>query len=297
MRSPAILVHGGCGPRAGTARRLAVLRRAVDEGYRVLIQDGSAIDAVEAAIVILEDSGAFNAGSGARLQLDGVARLDASLMEGAGLRAGAVAGLEGVRNAISAARLVMEQTPHVLLVGAPARRLARLHGLRAGRRSAARLAQVRGQQRAGGPLVELARRLQKDTVGAVALDHAGLLAAGVSTGGITWMLPGRVGDSPIVGAGVYAENAGGAVAMTGDGEGIIRVSAAKEITMAMLAGQSPSAAARRTLRKMRDRTQKTGGALVLDGRGRLALVHTTDHLLGGYRVGRRLRVADRFDRI
>jgi beta-aspartyl-peptidase (threonine type) len=247
--------------------------------------------------VILEDSGAFNAGSGARLQLDGAARLDASLMEGASLRAGAVAGLEGIRNAISAARLVMERTPHVLLMGAPARRLARLHGLRAGRRAAERLAQVRAQRRGGGPLVELARRLQKDTVGAVALDRNGLLAAGVSTGGITWMLPGRVGDSPIVGAGVYAENAGGAAALTGDGEGIIRMSAAKEITMALFAGQTPSAAARRTLRKMRERTQKTGGALVLDARGRLALVHTTDHLLGGYRVGQRARIGDRFDRV
>lgn len=297
MRTPAILVHGGCGPRPSQPRQLAVIRQAVNDGYHLLTRDGTAIDAVEAAIVILEDSGAFNAGSGARLQLDGAARLDASLMEGAGLHAGAVAGLEGVRNAIRAARLVMERTPHVLLMGAPARRLARLHRLPVGRRSPARLAQVRAQRRAGGPLVELARRLQKDTVGAAALDRTGLLAAGVSTGGTTWMLPGRVGDSPIVGAGVYADNGGGAAALTGDGEGIIRVSAAKEITMALLSGQSPAAAARGTLRKMLERTQKTGGALVLDARGRLALVHTTNYLLGGYRVGRRTRIADRFERV
>ncbi len=297
MRPPTILVHGGCGPSPGTKAHLRALRQAMAKGYEVLAGGGAAIDAVEEAIVILEDSGLFNAGSGARLQLDGAARLDASVMEGEGLRAGAVAGVERIRNPIKAARLVMDETPHVLLIGEPARRFARLHGLAPGRRSPARLAQLREQVRAGGALVELARRMQEETVGAVALDRSGTVAAGVSTGGISVMLPGRVGDSPLVGAGLYADDTAGAVAMTGTGECIIRVSAAKAIAARLEARQSPLAAGRATLRAMRARTSGTGGALVLGRRGDFAVVHTTAYMLAGYRAGRRTRVANRFEQV
>jgi len=277
---------------------MAKLREALDAGSAILSGGGSALDAVEAAIVVLEDSGIFNAGSGARLQLDGVVRLDASIMEGESLRTGAVAGVERIRNPIRAARLVMERTPHVLLAGDKARRFARLQGLAAaGRPSARSRERLHEELRAGGPLVALARRLQKDTVGAVALDRRGTVAAGVSTGGHSFMLPGRVGDSPIVGAGNYAENGAGAVAMTGDGECIIRVAAAKEIAMGLSRGGSARAVARATLRRMRSRTQGTGGALVIGAGGEIALVHTTPHLLGAYRAGRRLAVGNRFDRV
>jgi beta-aspartyl-peptidase (threonine type) len=293
-----LLVHGGCGPRPGTRQQLTVLRRALAAGYAVLQGGGPALDAVEAAIVVLEDSGIFNAGSGARLQLDGAARSDASLMEGKTLRAGAVAGIERIRNPIHAARLVMDRTPHVLLIGEQARRFARLHHLPAGRRSPRSVARLREQLRtSSGPLVELARRMQKDTVGAVALDLSGTVAAGVSTGGITLMVPGRVGDSPIVGAGVYADNRAGGIAMTGDGECIIRIGAAKEISLGLARRRAPGSVAAQTLRRMRQRTRGTGGALVLDADGRFALAHTTDYLLGAYRAGRRQRVASRFNKI
>lgn len=292
-----LLVHGGCGPHPGTRRQLTILRQALAAGYAVLQGGGPALDAVEGAIVVLEDSGIFNAGSGARLQLDGAARLDASLMEGKRLRAGAVAGVERIRNPINAARLVMDRTPHVLLIGEQARRLARLHRLPAGRRSARSLARLRAQLRAEGPLVELARRMQKDTVGAVALDQSGTVAAGVSTGGITLMVPGRVGDSPIVGAGIYADNRAGGIAMTGDGECIIRIGAAKEISLSLARRRAPGSAAAATLRRMRLLTHGTGGALVLGADGRFALMHTTDYLLGAYRAGRAQRVASRFNKI
>jgi beta-aspartyl-peptidase (threonine type) len=293
-----ILVHGGCGPRPGTRQQLAVLRQALAAGYAVLTGGGPALDAVERAIVVLEDSGIFNAGSGARLQLDGAARLDASLMEGKTLRAGAVAGIERIRNPIHAARLVMDRTPHVLLIGEQARRFARLHHLRAGRRSPRSVARWRAQLRtADGALVELARQMQKDTVGAVALDQSGTVAAGVSTGGITLMVPGRVGDSPIVGAGMYADNRAGGIAMTGDGECIIRIGAAKEISLGLARRRPPGSAAAETLRGMRQLTQGTGGALVLGADGRFALVHTTEYLLGAYRTGHEQRVASRFRKI
>ncbi|HZC67381.1 MAG TPA: isoaspartyl peptidase/L-asparaginase, partial [Nitrospirales bacterium] len=208
--APVILAHSGAGARIVTPAQLACLADALSRGYTVLRRGGHALDAVETATRLLESSGLFNAGPGAHLQLDGVRRMDAALMEGRMLKAGAVAGIEAVRHPISAARLVMEKTAHVLLIGRHATRFAghfKLERQPAPRHRSALPPATRNAKReavtATGPQRRMLRLYQKmlgeETVGAVALDRRGTLAAGTSTGGIAFMLPGRVGDSPLIG--------------------------------------------------------------------------------------------------
>ncbi|MEW6324098.1 MAG: isoaspartyl peptidase/L-asparaginase family protein [Nitrospirota bacterium] len=280
--NPIILVHGGCGAKKPTAAQLRVIRRAIEAGYALLDQGASAVDAVEAAVIEMERSGLLNAGKGSKRQMDGVARMDASIMEGRTLAAGAVAAMEGILTPIRAARLVMERTPHVLLVGQYARRLARQWKI-----------EPLGRRRSGEGTVQGSKL---GTVGAVARDRAGHLAAATSTGGIAEMLPGRVGDSPLIGAGTYADDAAGAVSMTGIGEAIIRAGLAREICLLMEQGLSPMAAGRRALARMRRRTNGQAGAIILSAQGRWALVHTTPHMIGGYRSGRKIKVGVRFSR-
>ncbi|HLB94610.1 MAG TPA: isoaspartyl peptidase/L-asparaginase family protein, partial [Nitrospiria bacterium] len=227
-----ILVHGGAGAKAAGKVQLRKLAASIGAGFSILSDGGTSLAAVEEAIRILEDSGLFNAGRGSRLQLDGRCRMDASIMEGQDLKAGAVAGVEDVRNPIRVARLVMEKTPHVLLAGEGARRLARFFKIEGGFSPTKRSLKI---------LKETVRKKEEETarlydsiyghetVGAVALDRFGHLAAGASTGGISVMLPGRVGDSPLIGSGVYADNEAGALSLTGWGESIIRAGLAKEI--------------------------------------------------------------------
>jgi beta-aspartyl-peptidase (threonine type) len=274
---PLLLIHGGAGRRRMTSAQSAGLAEALTTGYALLRQDAPALTAVECAIGLLEQSGLFNAGRGSNRQLDGVQRMDASIMEGAHLRAGAVASLEGVLHPISTARLVMEETEHVLLVGPPAARFARHFSLQRLPRS-----------RPGAPvpygemLKTRAGRHRHGTVGAVALDRSGTLAAGASTGGIRSMLPGRVGDTPIIGCGVYADNRSGAVSMTGLGEGIIRLAVAKSICDRLARGGSPAAAARFVLRQLVSRIGGAAGTLVVTPAGRFAIAHVTPHMAAGW---------------
>ncbi len=295
-----ILVHGGAGARVMSAAQRDCLAEALAGGFERLSRGGPALEAVETAIRFLEGSGLFNAGIGSRRQLDGVRRMDASLMEGRGLRAGAVAAIEGVRHPISVARLVMDKTAHVLLVGPQATRFARhFRAERAPARRTGRLAAVSPKPDKMMRLYRLMirRRGPMGTVGAVALDRRGDLAAGASTGGIASMLPGRVGDSPLIGCGVYADNEGGAVSMTGWGECIIRLAVAKEIVEHMAAGRAPVRAAQQTLRTMAARLKPRGtaGALVLAPDGRWAIRHTTARMAAGWFHGTgRPVVADNF---
>lgn len=300
---PLIAAHGGAGARSMTLAQRACLAEALVVGYDVLRQGGHALDAVEQAIRVLEGSGLFNAGVGSRLQLDGARRMDASIMEGAQLQAGAVAAIEGVRHPITAARLVMEKTNHVLLVGKLASRFARYFRLeRLGPPPPSRLAAVKGDAAAFQKTVSLYRRMRKErafggleTVGAVALDERGTVAAGASTGGIAFMLPGRVGDSPLIGCGVYADNTAGAVSMTGLGEGIIRLAVAKEIADRLMAGAGPAGALKTVLERVVQRVQGAAGALVLTPDGRLAIRHTTPRMAAGsWRGIGQPAVADRF---
>ena len=255
------------------------LADALAAGYGILVQGGSALAAVACTIGLLEQSGLFNAGRGANRQLDGVQRMDAAIMEGGHLQAGAVASIEGILHPISVARLVMEKTDHVLLVGPLAGRFARHFTL--------------DRHRAVG----LSRRLSYDrilarqtrstaerhgTVGAVALDRFGTVAAGASTGGIESMLPGRVGDTPLIGCGVYADNQSGAVSMTGIGEGIIRLVIAKSICDHLAMGKSPTVAARQVLRMLVARIRGSAGALVLSPDGRFNISHVTPYIAAGW---------------
>ena len=243
----------------------------------MLRQGGSALLAVERTICVLEGSGLFNAGRGAKHQLDGIQRMDASIMEGAGLRAGAVASLEGFVHPITAARLVMEETGHVLLAGPMAGRFARQFKLEryartsARRRSYERLF-ARHKTRTNG----------HGTVGAVALDRSGTVAAGASTGGVDAMLPGRVGDTPLIGCGVYADNRSGAVSMTGQGEGIIRLAVAKAICEQLAAGRSPTLAAKMVLRRLVSRIDGTAGTLIMTAKGRFSIAHVTPYMAAGW---------------
>ena len=235
--------------------------------------------AVECAIGLLEQSGLFNAGRGANRQLDGVQRMDAAIMEGAHLKAGAVASIEGIAHPITAARLVMEKTDHLLLVGPFASRFAQHFKLE--RHPSTGIPRHFSYDRL------LARQKRSPTerhgtVGAVALDRSGTVAAGASTGGIDSMLPGRVGDSPLVGCGVYADNQTGAVSMTGMGEGIIRLVIAKSICDRLAMGKSPAVAARQVLCMLVARIRGAAGALVLSPDGRFAIRHVTPHMAAGW---------------
>jgi beta-aspartyl-peptidase (threonine type) len=277
----------------------AAQRRCLEDsllaGYDLLRRGDSALSAVEAAIRVLEGSGLFNAGSGAKLQLDRVRRMDASIMEGRELQAGAVAGIEGILHPITAARLVMERTAHVLLAGKPATRFARHLRLerqqsppRNATRSAATLSIATASTNRSVALfrdMERLDRLGRETVGAVALDLRGSVAAGASTGGIDLMLPGRVGDTPLIGSGVYADDEAGAVSMTGLGESIIRLAVAKEIVQRLAMGAGPASATRLALIRLVSRVRGAAGALVLSRTGQFTIRHTTPRMSAGYLKG------------
>ena len=272
------------------------LTDALRAGYQALKRGAPALDAVEATIRALEASGLFNAGIGSKLQLDGARRMDASIMEGRRLQAGAVASIQGIRHPITAARRVMEETAHVLLVGEPAARFARRFNLERqpppthSQRAASRiehksLSQLELQAAETLGLFSTLKHAEvfgRETVGAVALDKRGHVAAGASTGGIALMLPGRVGDTPLIGSGVYADDEAGAVSMTGLGESIIRIAVAKEIADRLEAGSSPPAAVRTVLSKLVSRVKGSAGALVLAPDGRWAIRHTTPRMTAGW---------------
>ncbi|HEY6084130.1 MAG TPA: isoaspartyl peptidase/L-asparaginase family protein [Nitrospira sp.] len=278
---PLLLVHGGAGARRMTRSQASCLAEALIGGYDILKQGGPSIIAVECTITFLEASGLFNAGRGANRQLDGIHRMDASIMEGGQLQAGAVASVEGVVHPITAARLVMEETDHVLLVGAQATRFARHFRLPRFRQ---RVCLPRPPYEALLGKMKRARN-RHGTVGAVALDRSGTVAAGASTGGIRSMLPGRVGDTPLIGCGVYADNRAGAVSMTGIGEGIIRLAMAKTICDHLEAGKSPAAAARSVLQQLVSRIDGAAGTLVLVPQGRFAIAHVTPRMAAAWWAG------------
>ena len=271
----AILVHGGAGAIFPDDRALACAQgclAAARAGHRILAAGGTALDAAVAACTALEDDPLFNAGTGSCLNADGEVEMDACVMDGANLQAGAVAAIRGVRNPIRVARLVMERSPHVLLAGPGAERFARAHGVEPW--PPARLVTERALARwqkerddAGGPP-------SLGTVGAVALDAHGHVAAATSTGGTSFKLPGRVGDSPLPGAGTYADDATGAVSATGQGEAIIRVVLARAVCDRLAAGDSAQQAAEAGLAQL-GRVRGEGGLVVVDRQGRLGMACNT----------------------
>jgi beta-aspartyl-peptidase (threonine type) len=262
----AILVHGGAGewqPK-DEAAAVAGVTSAVRSAAEVLAANGSALDAVVAAVVALEDDPLFNAGTGAALNRDGDVEMDASVMCGDDLRCGAVAGLRRVRNPVLVARRVMECTRHVMLAGEGALQFARAEGF-ADYDPLTQRAREAWQRKRTPPA---------GTVGAVALDRHGRLAAATSTGGVTLKLPGRVGDSPIPGAGNYA-HAAAACSATGHGELMMRVVAAKDLCDRVARGEHPQAATEALLREMAASVGAEAGFILLSRTGELGVAHRT----------------------
>jgi isoaspartyl peptidase/L-asparaginase-like protein (Ntn-hydrolase superfamily) len=296
--SPVLAVHGGAGTisrarmtRRAEAQHRAALLAALRAGYAVLDGGGASVDAVTAAVVVLEDSPLFNAGRGASLNAAGGIELDASIMDGATGQAGAVACARRARNPVLAARAVMERTPHVLLAGAAADRFARAAGLPlAAPRYFRTPERARDLERARArPAASAGGR--HGTVGAVALDRSGNLAAATSTGGYTNKMAGRVGDSPIIGAGTYAENATCAVSSTGIGEYFIRAVAAHDVAARMrYLGETLGQAARRALARVVT-LGGDGGLIAVDRAGSVAMPFASEGMYRGFARGGRFTVA------
>lgn len=277
MLRPVIVVHGGAWniPDALVEGHIDGCRQAAEEGWRVLSAGGTAEDAVEAAIRTMEDDSVFDAGRGSHLNLDGVVELDAALMEGRGLAAGAVAGVCDIANPIALARRVMD-SDQVLLIGEGASRFAEECGM--ARCRAERLVVPRELEAWRDYVASGERRDpwgHSDTVGAVAVDATGHLAAGTSTGGTPFKVPGRVGDVPCVGAGLYAEDALGAASSTGEGEAILRVVMAKRALDHLAGDRHPHEAACEAIAHLWSRVGGHAGLILLDRRGRMGVAFNT----------------------
>jgi beta-aspartyl-peptidase (threonine type) len=276
-RSFVFVIHGGAGtilksrmtPEMEKAY-IEALEQALRAGYQILQNGGTSLDAIEAAIRIMEDNPLFNAGKGAVFTAEGTNELDASIMDGKTLKAGAVAGVKRIRNPISLARWVMEKSPHVLMTGDGAETFAKQNGMEWVDPS-----YFKTERR----LKELQEK-KKGTVGAVALDKHGNLAAGTSTGGMTNKKFGRVGDSPIIGAGTYANNKTCAISCTGHGEFFIRGVVAYDVSALMeYQGRSLDEAARIVIM---EKLQSTGGLIGVDARGNVTMRFNTEGMYRGW---------------
>jgi beta-aspartyl-peptidase (threonine type) len=272
----AVLVHGGAGELRPDRvdDHVAGCEEAAAAAAELLRSGASALDAVQRAVVLLESNPCFNAGTGACLNAEGLIELDAALMDGSELRAGAVCALPPFLHPIAIARAALEDGRHVLYAGEGAAQFAREHGFEsvssesmttvaARTRWVAARAGRAGEGWAGG------------TVGAVARDASGAVAAATSTGGLVNKRAGRVGDSPVPGAGTYADNEGGACSATGAGEAILRVVLAKTAIDALRAGTRPEPAARAGIEALGARVGGTGGLILVDRAGRLGLARNT----------------------
>jgi beta-aspartyl-peptidase (threonine type) len=302
-RPIAIAIHGGAGvidraqmtPERESSYR-AGLSAALDAGYAILEQGGTSLDAVTEAVRLLEDDPQFNAGRGAVLSHDGEAELDASIMDGAGPRAGAIAGIRHVKSPIGLARLVMDKSQHVMLIGEGAETFAREQGLEFvpntyfrtpyRERELQRALEWERQQALNADAERTPHRSGTitGTVGAVAIDRAGNLAAATSTGGMTNKRYGRVGDSPIIGAGTYANNETCAISATGSGEFFIRAVVAHDIHALVQYKQlSLEAAAREVVQEKLKRHGGEGGVVAIDRNGHIALEFNSEGMFRGAR--------------
>jgi beta-aspartyl-peptidase (threonine type) len=273
MRRPAILVHGGAGRRDPEvdAAAEAGCAAAADTGWDLRARGAAALDAVLAAVSALEDNPVFNAGIGSVLTADGTVEMDASLMEGARLAGAGVGVITTVRNPIRLAQAVLADGRHVLLAGAGAEAFARRCGLSTA--APETFITQRQQQRWQAVL-----RDSGGTVGAVAVDRHGHVAAATSTGGVQGKLPGRIGDSAILGAGTYADDRAGAVSATGHGEAIIVGGLAKAAVDALRAGRHPAAVARAMVRALGEVQATAVGIIIVDCFGRLGAAHSAERM-------------------
>jgi beta-aspartyl-peptidase (threonine type) len=266
------------------------VNNALAAGWRVLERGGSALDAVEESVVIMEDDETFDAGRGSFLNRDGKVQLDALIMDGSTLRAGGVGCVERLRNPVRAARKILSESPHVYFVGDGAERFAVEHGVPLCRneelvlpREVERLHQYQAQSASDGNDL-FAPAISHDTVGAVALDHDGNIAAATSTGGTLNKAPGRLGDSSLIGCGCYADNLSAAVSTTGWGEPIMKLVLAKWTADRISAGNLPEWAAQEAMNYLQQRLNGHGGIIVLDAQGKFGIAHNTPSMAWGYKT-------------
>jgi beta-aspartyl-peptidase (threonine type) len=288
-----MVVHGGAWamPDDVVDAHIDGVNKALTEGWRVLESGGRALDAVQAAIAYMEDDETFDAGRGSFLTRDARVQLDALVMDGATLRAGGVGCVERIRNPIAAARLVLDDSPHIYMVGEGAEAFAQEHGIRLCRneelvieREVQRLKEAQAKAAAGQPDTTFAGLDRgHDTVGAVALDADGNIAAGTSTGGTLNKAPGRVGDSSLIGCGCYADNQSAAVSCTGWGEPIMKLVLAKWAADRVQTGGSPDAVAQEAMFYLQRRLEGHGGMILLDQRGRFGIAHNTPRMAWAYK--------------
>jgi len=299
---PALIVHGGAWdiPDEAVDACKSGCQRALGAGWTLLAGGGSALDAVEAAIMVLEDDPVFDAGYGSHLNLDGRVECDAIVMNGATLRSGAAATLQRVKNPIQLARKILENCPHMMLVAEGAERFAKEHGIKLCKPE--ELVSEAEQEawikcKADKHAAEHHRGHEQGTVGAVAIDRDGRLFAATSTGGTCCKLPGRVGDSPLIGCGCYADSEAGGVSCTGYGEAIMKIVMAKtavDLLRSRVTCVDPIAAAdacdlssadlaaREAVHLLGKRTHATGGLILLDRHGNPGFAFNTPRMAYGY---------------
>ena len=285
---PSLIVHGGAWdiPDDAVDACKAGCFRALEAGWNVLSRGGHALDAIEAAIIVLEDDPVFDAGFGSHLNLDGQVECDAIVMDAATLRAGSVAGLRRIKNPIRAARTVLEKCPHMMLISEGAERFASDQGVPLCEPEelvspAERDAWLRCSK--DSHAAEHHRGHEQGTVGAVALDRHGHLFAATSTGGTCCKLPGRVGDSPLIGCGCYADGETGGVSSTGFGEAIMKIVMAKTAADFLRpAGSTPTRAAKAAVELLASRGKGTGGLILLDRNGIPGLAFNTPRMAYGF---------------
>lgn len=288
MGTIALVLHGGAWdiPPDLVEPHRSGMEKAIAAGWKVLHKGGSALDAVEASIVVMEDDETFNAGRGSFINAGGEVELDASIMNGATFRAGAVAAVQNVRNPITLARRVMEKSENVLLVGMGASRFAREQNVKLCSqddlltlRELERWRAMQSDPHFKSKDAFRKKRKASDTVGAVALDKKGNIASGTSTGGTPNKHPGRVGDSPLIGAGTYADNAIGGVSTSGWGEAMIRVVMAKTVVDLMERhGGDPEKAAQEGVKVLVRKVDGYGGVIALNARGEIGIAFNTPRM-------------------
>ncbi len=307
---PVLVVHGGAWamPDDMVEAHLRGVTNALAAGWRVLERGGPALDAVEEAVVIMEDDETFDAGRGSFLNRDGKVQLDALIMDGSTLRAGGVGCVERLRNPVRAARKILSESPHVYFVGDGAENFAAEHGIalcrneeliipreverlkkyqaEIARREATHGESTRDGSKPDGPDGNdlFAPHISHDTVGAVALDRDGNIAAATSTGGTLNKAPGRLGDSSLIGCGCYANNESAAASTTGWGEPIMKLVLAKWTVDRIQAGNLPEWSAQEAMNYLQQRVNGHGGIIVLDPSGHFGIAHNTPRMAWAYKT-------------
>lgn len=285
-----IAVQGGAWniPDEMVEAHLHGVRQALKKGWEILQKGGSAVDAVENAIIVLEDDPTFDAGHGSVMNALGHIELDAGIMNGKTFRAGAVACLQNFLHPISIARKIMDEGEHILLSGVGAARFAREHGFKPCPSNALIIPRelARWKEMYSKDSDSPKERLKKqfgDTVGVVAMDKKGVIVAGSSTGGTPHKYPGRIGDSPLLGSGIYADNEAGGVSVTGWGEGIMKIVLAKAVVDAMARNDGdPRAAAREGIALLKKKVRGKGGVIALNAEGEVGISYNTPRMAHAY---------------